>query len=76
MAGQERCHQRQQRGQVGGEVDVQTWWSALPRPFSETRTADTFGRRSASPDAMAHVPSVLALSAMVMRKVNGNGVRR
>jgi len=25
---------------------------------------------------MAHVPSVLALSAMVMRKVNGNGVRR
>ncbi len=45
----------------------QTALSARPRPFSGSRVETTSGSSSASRAAMPGVPSVLALSAMVIR---------
>ena len=45
--------------------------SARPRPFSDSRNDVTPGSSAASAAAMAGVASVLALSAIVMRKVYG-----
>ena len=45
---------------------------ARPRPLASRWTARTPGRVSASDWAIGQVPSLLALSAMVMRKVNGS----
>ena len=50
--------------------------SARPRPGSASRVARTRGRAPASAQAVAQVPSVLPLSAIVMRAVKGNPVSR
>ena len=76
--GQQRRDQRQQRGQVGGQVDVHVRQhrrvgadhaarSARPRPFAQVQHAHTPGSSSASRAAIATVASVLALSATVIR---------
>ena len=70
VAGHQRRDQRQQRGQVGGEVDVhvredpaslcdQTCVSARPRPFWSRWTASTPSSSAASRRAIAQVASVL-----------------
>ena len=46
--------------------------SAPPRPGRSSRTAQTEGSSAASASACAQVPSVLPLSAIVMRVVKGN----
>ena len=54
----------------------QTARSARPRPGCSMRTARTSSKSRASRSAMAQVPSVLPLSAMVTRAVNGKPSRR
>ena len=53
---------------IGASERDHTALSARPRPFSSRWTARTPGSCSARRVATAQVPSVLALSATVMRK--------
>ena len=80
--------QRQQRAQVGREVDVHVAddvarrcavhaaRSARPRPFRAGRAPRRPGGRAASAAATRGVSSVLALSAMTIRHANGSCVGR
>ena len=75
--------QRQQGLEVGGEVDVHVGdhggvagaphlpQGPAPALLVEVDGADVAGARSASRLASGQVASVLALSAMVIRKLNG-----
>ena len=49
-----------------------TAWRARPRPFSGIRSARTPGSHPARAVAIAQVPSVLPLSAMVTSTEKGN----
>ena len=74
--------------QVGREVDVhvgddlgarladQAARSARPRPFARAAGARRRAARAQPPAAIAGVASVLALSAITIRQVNGNSAAR
>ncbi len=50
----------------------QAAWSACPRPLRSRWIATVSGSVAARPRATSKVPSVLALSTIVMRQVAGN----
>lgn len=53
---------------TGAGEDDHTCFSARPRPLRSTWTVSTSGTAAASRVATCQVPSVLALSASVIRK--------
>ena len=57
-------------------LPVQAVRSARPRPFWSRWIARTPSTVAASTQAICHVVSVDALSAMVIRQLNGNSARR
>ena len=83
MPGEERRDEGKQRREIGGEVDVHVGeharvarrpdsWSASPRPFPSRRTARDAGELVLEGGRRAPtVPSVLPLSAIVMRAAQG-----
>ena len=54
--------------------DDQIWCSARPRPGRSRWTARTSGNLASSAQASGQVPSVLPLSAIVTRAVNGKAL--
>ena len=80
--------QREQRVEVGREIDVHIGDDprrvlaahavrrARPRPLASRRSTCTWSSSWARRVAIAHVPSVLALSAMVITQVWGKHAPR
>src|ERR1700735_4439538 len=61
---------------IAASLCDQTERSAPPRPGRSRRTARTPSSSVSKPNAWDHVPSSLALSAIVIRAENGNSSRR